>query len=111
MPAIFILFNYNQDTESESYEIDIGVPQPNRPIKNFKGYMWQKCPYFTRCEKHTVFVLYFFCWSRAMFLLFCDHQETEYESCEIKMSISQPVFTHNNYIKGYVWQHYIYSTR
>ena len=29
----------------------------------------------------------------AVLLLFCDHQDTEYESCEIEMSISQPIFT------------------
>ena len=34
--------------------------------------------------------------ARAIFLLFCDHQDTESESCEIDMSISQPIFTHKN---------------
>ena len=33
-----------------------------------------------------------------MFLLFCDHQDTESESCEIEMTIPQPIFTDNIYI-------------
>ena len=28
--------------------------------------------------------------SRAVLLLFCDHQENDYESCETEMSIYQP---------------------
>ena len=30
---------------------------------------------------------------RAVLLLFCDHQDIEYESCEIEMIISQLILT------------------
>ena len=32
---------------------------------------------------------------RSIFLPFCDHQDTESESCEIEMSMYIPIFTHN----------------
>ena len=32
--------------------------------------------------------------ARSISLLFCDHQDTESESCEIEMSIYQPIFNH-----------------
>ena len=32
--------------------------------------------------------------SRVILLLFCDHQDTESESCEIEMRISQQIPTH-----------------
>ena len=38
--------------------------------------------------------------ARAIFLLFCDNQDTESESCEIEMSISQPIFTHKKIPKN-----------
>ena len=33
----------------------------------------------------------------AIFLLFCDHQDTESESCEIYISIYQSISTHKKY--------------
>ena len=38
--------------------------------------------------------------ARAIFLLFCDHTDTESESREIQMSISQPIFTNTNISKA-----------
>ena len=49
--------------------------------------------------------------ARSNYLLFCDHQDTEFESCEIEMSISQPIFTHKNDIKASTGQYYLYSTK
>ena len=49
--------------------------------------------------------------SRAVLVVFCDHQDNEYESCEIEMSISQPIFTHKNDIKASTGQYYLYSTK
>ena len=45
-----------------------------------------------------------------IFLLFCDHQDTEYEACEIYISISQPIFTHKN-ISEYIWINDIHTLR
>ena len=44
--------------------------------------------------------------SRAIFLLFCDHQDTESEPCEIEMSISKPIFTKKNISKD-LWNNNI----
>ena len=42
----------------------------------------------------------------AIFLLFCDHQDTESESNEIDMSIPQDIFTRKN-ISNSLWDNYI----
>ena len=39
--------------------------------------------------------------ARAIFLLFCNHRETESESREIEISVAGPIFTSKN-IKGYM---------
>ena len=31
--------------------------------------------------------------ARAVLLLFCDHQDTESESCEIEIGVAGPIFT------------------
>ena len=41
--------------------------------------------------------------ARAVFLIFCVHQDTESDSCEIEMSTSQPIFTHKNISKA-LWE-------
>ena len=46
--------------------------------------------------------------ARANFILFCDHPDTECKSCEIEMSISQPIFTHNNISKA-IWDNDIHT--
>ena len=38
--------------------------------------------------------------ARAIFLLFCDHTDTEPESQEIEMSIYQSIFNHTNIPKA-----------
>ena len=38
--------------------------------------------------------------ARAIFLLFCDHTDTESESREIEVRISQSIFTHKNISKS-----------
>ena len=40
--------------------------------------------------------------ARANSLLFCYHQETESESCEIKVIIPQPISTHKKISKD-IW--------
>ena len=45
---------------------------------------------------------------RATSLLFCDHQDAEYESCEIQISISKPIFT-KKYIPKALWENYIHT--
>ena len=44
----------------------------------------------------------------AIYLLFCCHQDTEYESREIEMSIYQPKITPKN-ISKYLWDNYIHT--
>ena len=45
----------------------------------------------------------------AIYLLFCDHQDTKSESLEIENGIAGPIFTYKN-IKGVMVQRYTYST-
>ena len=37
--------------------------------------------------------------ARAIFLIFCNHQDTESESREIKISVAGPTFTNKNIAK------------
>ena len=76
--AIFPLFYNNQDTEYETYEIEVSVAGPIFTPKNIKGSMVQQYPFPTRWEKNIVVVLHIF-GARAISLLFCDHQDTESE--------------------------------
>ena len=46
--------------------------------------------------------------ARSIIVLFCDHQVTESESCEIETSISQPIFTHKK-ISKYLLDNYIHT--
>ena len=48
---------------------------------------------------------YSYLWSYSPFLIFFDHQDTEYESRGLKIGVVGPVFTHKN-IKGYIGQQY-----
>ena len=59
-------------------------------------------PYSTKWKKNIVVILHIY-GAIAIFILFCDRQDTESESCEIEMSISQPMFTYKN-IKGSMGQ-------
>ena len=44
----------------------------------------------------------------AIFILFCYHQDTKYESFEIKINISQPILTYKNKSKD-LWNNDIYT--
>ena len=46
--------------------------------------------------------------ARAIFLLFCDHQDTESESHEIEISIYQPIFT-QKYSTNALWDNIAYT--
>ena len=35
-------------------------------------------------------------WSIAIYILFCDHQDTEYEQREMKIGVFQPISIHKN---------------
>ena len=50
---------------------------------------------YTIWEKHIVVVLHIYR-ARAILILFCDHQDTESEWCEIEISVSQPIFAQKN---------------
>ena len=75
---------------------------------NTRGYMGQKYPYSTIWEENIMVFLHIYR-ARTIFLLCCDHQDTESESREIEISIYQPIFNHK-YTKGYMGQQYPYST-
>ena len=67
--AIFLLFYDHQDTESASTNINTE--------KNIKGYMGEQYPYPTRWVKNIVVFINVY-GARYIFLLFCDHQDTEF---------------------------------
>ena len=54
--------------------------------KNIKVYMGQQYPYYRRWEQNIVAIIHI-CWGRVISLLFCDHQETESESCEMEIGV------------------------
>ena len=60
--------------------------------------MGQLHPYSTRLEHNIVVIIHIYR-TRANSLLFCDHQDTVFESCEVEMSIYQPVLTNKNISK------------
>ena len=68
--------------------------------------MGQQYPYSTIWEKNIVVIIHIY-GARAIYLLFCDYQEIAPESCEILMSIYQPVFNHKN-ISKVIWDNYIH---
>ena len=70
----------------------MGVAGPILTQKIFKGSMIKWYPYSTRWEQNTVAIIHIY-EARAIFLLICDNQDTEYETCEIEMSITEPIFT------------------
>ena len=76
--AIFLLFYDNQNTESKSRAMGIGVAIPIFTQKNVKVPIGKRYPYSTSGEKNIVVVLHIY-GARSIFLLFFDHQETEYK--------------------------------
>ena len=76
--AIFLLFCNHQHTESESWEMKIGLAGPIIKIITIKGSMGQLYIYSTRWEENILVILPIY-GDRAIFLLFCNHQESESE--------------------------------
>ena len=66
--------------------------------KNIKGYMGQRYPYSTKWMKNIMVIVQIY-GARSVFLLFCDHQDTESESHEMEYGVALPIFTQKN-IKG-----------
>ena len=55
--------------------------------------MVQQYPYSTRWEQNIVKIIHIN-GSRAIFLLFCNHHENEYEPQEMEIGVSGPIFIH-----------------
>ena len=72
--SIFLLFYDDQDTESESTNINT--------YKDIKFYMGQQYPYPTRWVKNIVVLIHIY-GARTIFLLFFYHQDTKSGSLEI----------------------------
>ena len=96
--AILLLFYCHQDTEYESCEIEMSISQP---IFTHKIYQ--------RLYGKTIYILFVatlhIYGALAIFILFCDRQDTESESLEMEFYGAGPILTQKN-IKGY-----LYSTR
>ena len=93
----FHLFCDNQDTQSESCEIEMSISQPIFTHKKISKYIWYKDIHTMQDGRKNVAVIHIY-GARDIYLLFCDHQDTESESQEIEMSISQQISTHKKYI-------------
>ena len=79
---IFIMvFSYN-DTQSESWEMKNGVARPILTQKKIKQSLGQQYPYPKIWGKRIVAIIHVY-GDRAIFLLFCDHQDTKSKSQEI----------------------------
>ena len=73
----------------------MGVATPNPPIKRYQSLYWITMSILHKMgEKYCGSSSYFD--YRSVFMVFCDHQDTESESHEIEMSMSQPIFTQGN---------------
>ena len=66
------------------------------PLKIIKGSMGQLYPCSTIWDKDIVAILNIY-GSRAIFLLFCDHQDNESESQDIELGVSGTRFNHKKY--------------
>ena len=63
--------------------------------KNIVGLVRQWYPYSTIWEQNIVVIIHIY-GALAMFLLFCDHQETESKQYEMESAVDGPRFTKNN---------------
>ena len=70
--AIFLLFCDNQDTGSDSEEMEIGVSVPILSQKKIKRLFGTKIPILHNMGENIVAILYIYC-DRAISLLFWDH--------------------------------------
>ena len=96
--SIFLIFNDNQDTKYESRDREDGVSGLISKHKNTKASTRELHPYSTIWEHNIVVILHIYR-ARDNSLLFCVLQDTESVSCEIELSISQPIFTHKKISK------------
>ena len=78
LEQIYGLFYKNKDIESGSGDIEIGVSGPICSQKNFRVTMGQQYPYSTRWDQNIVSINHIY-GARDISLLFCDHQDTEFE--------------------------------
>ena len=102
--AIFLLFCNHQDTESESQEMEIGLAGPIFTPKIIKG-TTISIPH--KMGEHIMAI--FFHGDKSIFLLFCNHQDTKSESCEIEIGATGPMFTYE--FQSISGEKYLYSTR
>ena len=65
----------------------IGVAEPMLTQKKIKVSMGQRCPYSTKWVLKVVVILHIY-GARAIFLLFCNNQDTESGSQEIEIDRS-----------------------
>ena len=54
--------------------------------------MGKRYTYSTRWEQNIV-VFFHIYGARAIFLIFCDHQDNDSKSCEIKIGVAGPILT------------------
>ena len=71
--AISLLFCNHQDTESEKWEMEIGVAGPIFTHKKSKGSMGQLYSYYTIREKNIVSIIHIY-GARSILILFYDNQ-------------------------------------
>ena len=75
--AILVPFWYRQENESYSCEVEMSISQPIFTHKKISKYLWDNnfnAPQYG--IKSIVLVLHFYS-ALYIFLLFCDHQDTE----------------------------------
>ena len=100
--ATFQLFCDHQGTESKSRKIKFCVAGTIFTHPNIRCPIGKRYAYSTRWWKNILAIVHIYgAW--AISLLFCDHQDTESESQEFKMSISQPIYNHKKIPKA-LWK-------
>ena len=87
----------------------MNISKPIFTHKNIKGSTVQQYPYSTRWENFFVVILHIY-GDRAIFLIFCDHQDTESGLCEMDMGVAGPTSSQKEK-KGSIGQQYPYFTR
>ena len=107
--VILLLLRDHQDTEYESFEMEIGIAGPIFTSKNIKCLMGQQYPYPTKWEKNIVVIIHIY-GAIAIFLLFCVHKDTGSESCEIEISVTGPIFAQKKIVKA-LWDSDIYTLK
>ena len=75
--------------------------------KNTKGYIGKLYTYSTIWEQNILANIHIYV-ARTIFLIFCDHQDTESEISEIEMNIYQTILTHKN-ISRALWDNIMHT--